>query len=1139
MGFEVNNPFLYQLREGSLADPFVDKVESLRVVDGRLLLSEMPVKQNGVIVDGHTEIDTNTPTGTQFYVDYTNGTVYFVSTKNATVTARYKGRGLVQIPSERIYHKKGSVTRTLDVIVETVDTSAIAASNAASLANAKATAADNAATAANTQSTYAKAQGDYAKAQGDYATTAVSNANTATNVANNATNAASTATTQANAARDAANTAATNANAKANLAEQKAAAVDVVATKADTNANFATAQGTYAKAQGDYAKAQGDAVKLQGDYAKQQGDAVATKLTDIQTVKDSALQAITNTVLAEQNANTATVNATTAYNQANAATVSANTAANLANSKATLADDKANLANQKADLADQKAIYASAQGDYAKGEADKVVTKIGEANTSIANANKATTDATSATAGVLNSIAQVTNQGTLAGQAAAQATSQADYAKAQGDYAKAQGDAAKAAVVGTITNKAVTSAKLDDDVQVGSLKTLKTDVKTSVTGALNEIFEDVTKSVLGSKLTSTTLANFVGKVSGSTTANPHIARASANTSLVVPNTGSEHSQPDYDNTNSLNGVSKSVSSSTSGAYSQIIYSFNLIEQIQRQYGITLSGTTADKVAWLKANLSKLTFNWHGYGSSATGNKASLSTWNAINATWNPSTTHASASVQKLTFIENTPFIANRIDSSGMYHMLAYAEPSDGVTPSIINTDYAELAVELKTDILSSLPVATTTTPGAMSPADKVLLDGAQKKRLTDNNGYAFNISSTNLNDLKVSGYYYGSSLQNSPTGGSGWIMVNAVSADYVVQEFSANSNVQVGNRKFWRVYFNGVWLGWNESLSTNTFGSTLLGNKFVDQSNANFVGKVSGSTTANPHKATSNNVPLLGAPGTGSEFVNAYNSISGLDGTSATSSTSSSGFIPHMIFSFNLIEHVQRTYGTIPGATTADKVTWLKNNLSKLTFNWWGFGSSPAGNKATIKPWTTFGGGMWESNIFSSNINNNGTVQKLVDNRTGSYVSLYLIDNNGFVHYLAYAEASDGTTASVINTDYVELNVELSTDLWGSAKPQWINATLQNSWVEFDATQTPKYELGKDGFVELIGAVKSGTLGSAMMTLPTGYRPIKQFTGLLSGNDGNIYRIAISTAGIVTVTQSVGSGGNAFVSLDGIRFPVA
>lgn len=710
MGFEVNNPFLYQLREGSIADPFVDKVESLTVVSGRLLLTEMPVKQNGVVIDGHTEIDVNTPTGTQFYVDYTNGTVYFVSTKNAVVTARYKGRGLVQIPSERVYHKKGSVTRTLDTIVETVDTSAIAASNAASLANAKATAADNAATAANTQSTYAKDQGDYAKAQGNYAATATSNANTATNVANNATNAASAATTQANAARDAANTAATNANAKATLAEQKANAVDVVATKADTNANFATAQGTYAKEQGDYAKAQGLIAKDQADYAKFQGDRVDTRLAQ------------TNT--AEQNAVTATTNAV------------------------------------------------------------------------------------AATQGVLNSISVVTNQGTQASQSAAQATSQADYAKTQGDYAKAQGDAAKAAVVGTITNKAVTSAKLDDDVQVGSLKTLKTDVKTSVTGALNEIFEDVTKSILGGKMTSTTLANFVGKIAGSMTANPHIQKSGYSSTLLTPSAGAffEGSQADYNGLSILDGVNRVNIRSVSSEQSQQLFSFNLIEQIQRQYGITLSGTTADKVTWLKANLSKLTFNWHGYGSSATGSKATVAGWRD----------------------------------------------------------------------------------------------------------------------------------------GSSWI----------------------------------------------TFGT---------------------STSASVNKVS-----------------------------------------------------------------------------LALTTN------------------------------------------------SGQY-----IDSNGFYHTLAYAEPSDGVTPSIINTDYVELNVELSADLWNAAKPQWVNATLQNSWVEFDATQTPKYELGKDGFVELIGAVKSGTLGSAMMTLPSGYRPIKQFTGLSSGNDGNIYRIAISTSGVVTVTQSVGSSGNAFVSLDGVRFPVA
>ncbi len=130
-------------------------------------------------------------------------------------------------------------------------------------------------------------------------------------------------------------------------------------------------------------------------------------------------------------------------------------------------------------------------------------------------------------------------------------------------------------------------------------------------------------------MVSTTLANFVGKVSGSTTVNPHLARYAsegANTLLAPSGSWLESLTADYSQFSALDNTIQTSSRTTSGTIAQRLYSFNLIEQIQRQYGITLSGTTADKVAWLKSNLSKLTFNWHGYGSSATGNKASVVTW---------------------------------------------------------------------------------------------------------------------------------------------------------------------------------------------------------------------------------------------------------------------------------------------------------------------------------------------------------------------------------------------------------------------------------------------------------------------------------------------------------------------------------
>lgn len=237
----------------------------------------------------------------------------------------------------------------------------------------------------------------------------------------------------------------------------------------------------------------------------------------------------------------------------------------------------------------------------------------------------------------------------------------------------------------------------------------------------------------------------------------------------------------------------------------------------------------------------------------------------------------------------------------------------------------------------------------------------------------------------------------------------------------------------------------------STLGNVLFGNKLVDQSNANFVGKVSGSTTANPHiakrKSGTASSTLLAPTGFDVEFSDGvgsvgYGSIQSLDNTLSNPTYPNAGGIAQVLFSFNLIEHVQRTYGTIPGATTADKIAWLKSNLSKLTFNWWGFGSSPAGNKANLAQWYAGNGTPSWGNIAS---HTNGSVAKLIQ-----ILGTIHIDSNGFVHLLAYADASDGTTASVINTDYVELNVELSTDI----KSGLANATQSSAGLQSGADKT-------------------------------------------------------------------------------------
>jgi len=324
-------------------------------------------------------------------------------------------------------------------------------------------------------------------------------------------------------------------------------------------------------------------------------------------------------------------------------------------------------------------------------------------------------------------------------------------------------------------------------------------------------------------------------------------------------------------------------------------------------------------------------------------------------------------------------------------------------------------------------------------------NGGQLWKLTNGDGTGLPIPNNDPNTLTTAGIYtVNSSTLNVPNN-FGVLIVFSRGSGSVTQLLQTVGN---GGTVYTRNINGGVVQPWVKSADTNLLGNVLFGNKLVDQSNANFVGKVSGSTTANPHIIRRNSGSSLYSPSTlvplADDNQNAYNFVSSLDSTMLLQNTSSASSQAQTLFSFNLIEHIQRTYGTIPGATTADKVAWLKSNLSKLTFNWFGFGSSPAGNKATVSVWSnTSNAWVVAGTTFL------GTPQK-VSNIVSNIPSTSTIGADGFIHHLAYAEASDGTTASVINTDYVELNVELSTDI----KSGLANATTSTAGLQSGADKT-------------------------------------------------------------------------------------
>jgi hypothetical protein len=94
--------------------------------------------------------------------------------------------------------------------------------------------------------------------------------------------------------------------------------------------------------------------------------------------------------------------------------------------------------------------------------------------------------------------------------------------------------------------------------------------------------------------------------------------------------------------------------------------------------------------------------------------------------------------------------------------------------------------------------------------------------------------------------------------------------------------------------------------------------------------------------------------------------------------------------------------------------------------------------------------------------------------------------------------------------------------------PVFTNATLQNSWVNFDATRIAKYAKDAMGYVVIEGYVKSGTVATdtAIFTLPVGYRPAGIEQELVSVS-GGYASMRINSTGVVSIeTNSASTGGS-------------
>jgi len=241
-------------------------------------------------------------------------------------------------------------------------------------------------------------------------------------------------------------------------------------------------------------------------------------------------------------------------------------------------------------------------------------------------------------------------------------------------------------------------------------------------------------------------ANYVGKVSGSTTVNANISKNAAASSLTAPGGtwNAEETDGQYATMTTLNGTVTPHSNSTNTNMIQQLFSFDLIEHVLRNYGSSVFGaavTTPDRVTWLKANVAKLIPNWHGYGSSPSGNKAYLGLWNTGSSLWDGTQNHTSGSVTKLT--QTSTSMSVRIDTNGFFHIIAYADASNGTTASTINTDFIELEVYMAA---GSIPQADYTLVLNSTAADQY---STYTLNATPSTSYAFSMGTNKVANTYV------------------------------------------------------------------------------------------------------------------------------------------------------------------------------------------------------------------------------------------------------------------------------------------------------------------------------------------------------------------------------------------------------
>jgi hypothetical protein len=109
------------LRSGKIGDEFPNIIESHKIVQQKILLSELPDYNNKVVISGFTEIHNVPPLINQFMCNYYTGVCFFnVANEGEVINVNLFGRGISSTPASRVWttlDSNGDVLTTLEDII--------------------------------------------------------------------------------------------------------------------------------------------------------------------------------------------------------------------------------------------------------------------------------------------------------------------------------------------------------------------------------------------------------------------------------------------------------------------------------------------------------------------------------------------------------------------------------------------------------------------------------------------------------------------------------------------------------------------------------------------------------------------------------------------------------------------------------------------------------------------------------------------------------------------------------------------------------------------------------------------------------------------------------------------------------------